>query len=39
MQYANFMIGEWLPWEDKGYLKSIYEYGQQIGVGLGALIL
>ena len=35
MQYANFMPGEWLPWEDKGYLKSIYEYGQEIGVGLG----
>lgn len=36
MQYANFMPGEWLPWEDKGYLKSIYEYGNEIGVGLGA---
>ncbi|MBU1105060.1 MAG: hypothetical protein KKB51_00225 [Candidatus Riflebacteria bacterium] len=36
MQYANFMPGEWLPWEDKGYLKAIYEYGEKIGVGLGA---
>ncbi|MDG3086559.1 hypothetical protein P7F88_10705 [Vibrio hannami] len=36
MQYANFMPGEWLPWEDKGYLKEIYAYGEQIGVGLGA---
>ena len=36
MQYANFMPGEWLPWEDEGYLKSIYDYGQTIGVGLGA---
>jgi hypothetical protein len=36
MQYANFIPGEWLPWEDKGHLKSIYAYGQQIGVGLGA---
>ncbi len=35
MQYANFMPGEWLPWEDNGYLRSIYEYGQEIGVGLG----
>ena len=35
MQYANFMPGEWLPWEDKGYLRSIYQYGQKIGVGLG----
>lgn len=36
MQYANFMPGEWLPWEDEGYLKSIYQYGKEIGVGLGA---
>lgn len=36
IQYANFMPGEWLPWEDEGYLKSIYEYGESIGVGLGA---
>lgn len=35
MQYANFMPGEWLPWEDKGYLREIYEYGNKIGVGLG----
>lgn len=36
MQYANFMPGEWLPWEDKGYLRSIYAYGDKIGVSLGA---
>jgi hypothetical protein len=36
MQYANFVPGEWLPLEDKGYLKSIYAYGEEIGVGLGA---
>jgi len=35
MQYANFMPGEWLPGEDRGYLRSIYQYGQEIGVGLG----
>lgn len=35
MQYVNFMPGEWLPWDDKGYLRSIYQYGQEIGVGLG----
>jgi hypothetical protein len=35
MQYANFMPGEWLPWEDKGYLRSIYNCGEEIGVGLG----
>jgi hypothetical protein len=35
MVYANFMPGEWLPGNDKGYLRSIYQYGEQIGVGLG----
>ncbi len=35
MQYANFMSEEWLPWDDKGYLRSVYEYGERIGVGLG----
>ncbi len=36
MQYANFMPGEWLPRKDKGYLRAIYNYGEEIGVGLGA---
>ena len=36
MQYANFIPGEWLPGDDKGYLRSIYVYGQEIGVGLGS---
>lgn len=35
MIYANFMPGEWLPGNDKGYLRSIYQYGEAIGVGLG----
>jgi hypothetical protein len=35
MQYANFMPGEWLPNDDKGYLRSVFQYGQEIGVGLG----
>lgn len=35
MQYANFMPDEWLPWDDKGYLRSLYNYGEEIGVGLG----
>ena len=36
LQYVNFMPGEWLPWEDKGYIRSIYKYGEEIEVGLGA---
>ncbi|MGD1841146.1 MAG: hypothetical protein ACFB0B_09660 [Thermonemataceae bacterium] len=35
LQYANFIPGEWLPYNDKGYLKAVYAYGQEIGVGLG----
>jgi len=35
IQYANFMPGEWLPRDDRGYLRSLYEYGEEIGVGLG----
>jgi hypothetical protein len=29
MQYANFMPGEWLPSDDKGFLESVYKYGQE----------
>ena len=36
MIYANFIPGEFLPWTDKGYLRSIYQYGEEIGVGLGS---
>jgi hypothetical protein len=35
MIYANFVPGEWLPGNDKGYLRAIYQYGEKIGVGLG----
>lgn len=36
MIYANFVSGEWLPWNDKGYLRGLYQYGEEIGVGLGS---
>lgn len=36
MIYANFMPEEWLPFTDKGYLKEIYRYAEEIGLGLGA---
>jgi len=35
MIYANFVPGEWLPENDKGYLSGLYQYGEEIGVGLG----
>jgi hypothetical protein len=35
MQYTNFMPGEWLPGDDKGYLRAVYEAGRKLGVGMG----
>lgn len=35
MQYANFMPGEWLPGNDHGYLRSVYERAKQCKVGVG----
>ena len=33
--YANFMPGEWLPGDDKGYLKSVYAHAANVGAGVG----
>jgi len=33
--YANFMPGEWLPSEDKGYLRAVYEAARKLNVGVG----
>lgn len=33
--YANFMPGEWLPHENKGYLESLYALAKQKGIGMG----
>ena len=35
MQYANFMPGEWLPWDDFGYLASVYAYAQKNQIAIG----
>ena len=35
MVYGNFMPGEWLPDEDRGYLRSVYAYADSIGVAVG----
>lgn len=35
IQYANFMPGEWLPWEDKGYLESLYQHAAKNDIGMG----
>ena len=36
MQYLNFMPGEWLPDDDKSYLRSVFAHADKIGVGIGA---
>lgn len=33
--YANFMPGEWLPGNDRGYLRGVYAFADSIGVGVG----
>jgi hypothetical protein len=35
MQFANFMPGEWRPWDDRGYLTSVYAHAARLGVGVG----
>jgi hypothetical protein len=35
IEYANFMPGEWLPTEDKGYLRAVYKAAKELGVGVG----
>ena len=35
IQYANFMPGEWLPWQDKGYLESLYQFAASHDIGMG----
>jgi hypothetical protein len=35
IEYANFMPGEWLPDDDKGYLRSVYKVAKELGVGVG----
>jgi len=35
MQYANFMAGEWLPEEDHGHLRAVYEAARRLHVSVG----
>jgi len=35
MQYANFMPGEWLPDDDKGYLRSVYAAARRLKLSMG----
>lgn len=36
MQYANFMPGEWLPDDDQGLLRSVYEYARDHDIAVGS---
>lgn len=38
MVYLNFLPGEWLPWQDKGYLRSLFAEAQKLKMGIGGLI-
>lgn len=33
--YGNFMPGEWLPGDDKGYLRAVYQHAESVGAGVG----
>ena len=33
--YGNFMPGEWLPGDDKGYLRAVYAHAESVGAGVG----
>lgn len=35
MQYGNFMPGEWLPEDDRGFLRDVYREAREIGVAMG----
>src|SRR6185436_17891311 len=36
VEYVNFMPGESLPLIDKGLMKSVFDYGEEMGVAIGA---
>ena len=35
LQYANFMPGEWLPDNDRGHLRAVYQRARDLKVGVG----
>jgi len=35
LQYANFMPGEWRPWDDRSYLATVYQKAQEFNIGVG----
>jgi hypothetical protein len=35
MVYLNFLPNEWLPWEDKGYMKGLFGKAKELRMGVG----
>ncbi|MFC4761919.1 hypothetical protein [Dyella koreensis] len=35
MVYLNFVPGEWLPWNDKGYMRGLFAEAQRLRMGIG----
>lgn len=35
MVYLNFVPGEWLPWDDNGYMRSLFDEAKRLGMGIG----
>ncbi|MBT2375780.1 hypothetical protein [Pseudomonas fluorescens] len=35
MVYLNFLPGEWLPWQDKGYMRSLFAEAKKLKMGIG----
>ena len=35
IQYANFMPGEWLPWDSQGYLERLFQFAREHNIGMG----
>ncbi|WP_439854763.1 hypothetical protein [Pseudomonas yamanorum] len=35
MVYLNFLPGEWLPWQDKGYMRSLFAEAKKLKMGVG----
>jgi len=35
MVYLNFVPGEWLPWNDKGYMRTLFAEASKLKMGIG----
>lgn len=35
MVYLNFLPDEWLPWNDKGYMRGLFARAEKLGMGVG----